>query len=235
MNKYFIILGVLLGLFATFLVWQRLEEQNERVRPVAYLAISQDLDGRILPEGATIDASDLDQISLPANTTAFGVQTRLIRDTAANREWVQGARINAPLPPGRVLTYDIFEPLVGVRLDTLISKGMRATTINVNTENSLNNKIVPGNRIDIAGVVEGENGNPDTGTMILEDVRVLAVGDATSLSEFEQGRSGNYSTITIEVTDTQALELVQKRETLQGGFNLLLRNQCDTLSPNVTC
>lgn len=233
MNKYLIIIGVLLGIFATFLVWQRLDEQQAQMSTIDYLAVGS-LDGDILAEGEALEERYFDTITVPESPDTQGLGTRLIRDTPQNREWILGAKLNRPVPTGQILTYDMFEPLVGLRLDTMISPGMRATTINVNDENSLNNKIVPGNRIDILGVTAGTAGTPDIGEIILEDVQVLAVGDATSLSEFESG-SGDYSTITIEVTNAQALTLITRKETLTGGFNLLLRNQCDTVAAGDTC
>jgi len=43
-NKYLIIIGVLLGIFATFLVWQRLDEQQAQMTTIDYLAVGS-LDG----------------------------------------------------------------------------------------------------------------------------------------------------------------------------------------------
>ena len=233
MNKYLIIIGVLMGIVATFLVWQRLEEQQAQLTTSDYLAVAS-LEGNILAEGEALQENHFDTISVRDSPDTQGLGTRLIRDTAQNREWILGAKLNRPVPSGQILTYDMFEPLVGVRLDTMIAPGMRATTINVNSENSLNNKIVPGNRIDILGVRQGEGNSPDVGEVILEDVQVLAVGSATSLSEYQSDGS-DYSTITIEVTNDQALKLITVKEVLAGGFNLLLRNQCDTTTSGETC
>jgi len=214
-NKYLIIIGVLLGIFATFLVWQRLDEQQAQMTTIDYLAVGS-LDGDILAEGEALEERHFDTLTVPESPDTKGLGTRLIRDTPQNREWILGAKLNRPVPTGQILTYDMFEPLVGLRLDTMISPGMRATTINVNDENSLNNKIVPGNRIDILGVTAGTAGTPDIGEIILSG-------------------SGDYSTITIEVTNEQALTLITRKETLTGGFNLLLRNQCDTVAAGDTC
>jgi len=159
------------------------------------------LEGNILAEGEALQENHIDTISVRDSPDTQGLGTRLIRDTAQNREWILGAKLNRPVPSGQILTYDMFEPLVGVRLDTMIAPGMRATTINVNSENSLNNKIVPGNRIDILGVRQGEGNSPDVGEVILEDVQVLAVGSATSLSEYQSDGS-DYSTITMNIPST---------------------------------
>ena len=202
---------------------------------VSYLAVGNLPGGGVLAEGEAIDAGALDVVSLPVTADVEGLGQRLIPDTQANRDWITGARLNRPVPSGQILSYDLFEALEGKRLDQFIAPGRRATTISVNAANSLNNRIVPGNRIDILGVMQSETSRAATGELILEDVRVLAVGDSTSISELES-EGGSYSTMTIEVSAEQALTLFTKRESLAGStFDVLLRNQCDTASPSVAC
>lgn len=111
-----------------------------------------------------------------------------------------------------------------------ITPGMRAITIAVNNINGLSNMIIPDNMVDIIGQYELEvtNGtekkNIDYTTMLLENVKVLAVDDNMT----EQAKNENedmYVSLTVEVTPLQAME-VNMTET-KGTLTAILRSPLD--------
>lgn len=235
MYKIFIPLGVVFGAFAAFLVWQKLEGQRALLEPNYYLSLSKENGGEPLYAGEVLQEGHLATLEVPNSANVFGLDTELIADTPDNRTFFVGKQVNTTIPPGRVLTYDLFEDIEGDRLDLVIPIGKRAISINVNTSNSLNNRVVPGNRIDIVGVTEPIDGTPPQPVMILEDVKVLAVGKALSYEAFQKDEDATYGTITIEVTPEEGQKLAAERARVDDDFILFLRNQCDTREPGATC
>lgn len=111
-----------------------------------------------------------------------------------------------------------------------ITPGMRAITIAVNNINGLSNMIIPDNMVDIIGQYELEvtNGtekkNIDYTTMLLENVKVLAVDD--NMTEQAKNESEEmYVSLTVEVTPLQAME-VNMTET-KGTLTAILRSPLD--------
>jgi Flp pilus assembly protein CpaB len=230
-----IIAGLICGLFAAFLVTQKLGAADAKLASTTYLTIASDARVDALYTGDAIEEAHLGTIELPNSNDVFGLNARLVEDTQTNRTWIVGKRLNATIPPGRVLTYNLFEDLETERLDQIIPVGMRAFTINVSQENSLNNRVVPGNRVDLYGAVWNDEDQKYQVIELLVDVKVIAVGKSLSFDALQSGGSTNYSTITVALTPDEAKGLVAGREHIKGELMVLLRNQCDTSEPNATC
>ncbi len=233
MNKIILIVGLISAMATGFLVFQRTEAVEAQLTPVAYLTFSRDAQDKVLFAGDEISERHLGRLTLPNSTDVFGLEGDLIRDTPAQREWLKGKLLNTKIPRGRVLTYDLFEDLAVSRLDEAIGKNMRAISLSVNSASSLNHNVVPGNRIDLVGVIDDVQ-NPRA-ELVLEDVKVIAVGDVLSFDQFKSDGERSYSTITIEVSPEQGVALTTARQRVKGAFIVMLRNQCETSSPNATC
>jgi Flp pilus assembly protein CpaB len=233
LNKIILIVGLLSAMATGFLVWQRTEAVEARLHPVAYLTFSREARQPVLFAGDEITERHLGRITLPNSTDVFGLEGDLIRDTPAQREWLKGKSLNTKIPRGRVLTYDLFEELGIARLDEAVSVGKRAISLSVNAANSLNHNVVPGNRIDLVGVIDDiENPRAE---LVLGDVRVIAVGESLTYDAYQSEGGRGYSTITIEVSPEQGIALTTAQEKVKGAFIVMLRNQCETSSPNATC
>lgn len=234
MNKIILLIGIVCAAVSGYLVFDRLEEADSRLSPVAYLSFSAEAGNEVLFAGDEISLADIGQIQLPNGYDVFNLGANLIEDTPVNREWVEGKRLNMTIPRGRVLSYDLFEKLDSDRLDQVVSPGKRAVSLSVSTTSSLNNRVVPGNRIDVLGVIEDGVAVPEA-TVVLEDVRVIAVGKAISYDAFRSDGDRSYSTITIEVTPEEGIKLAADRRKVKGEFIVMLRNQCDTNTATATC
>lgn len=233
MNKIIILIGLICGMLAGFLVYTKLETSENAMIPTSYVTLAKPPSGaKTLRAGQLVEGGYLGSIEIPNSGDIFGLDAQLIKDTPNNRAWLEGKRLNATIPMGRVLTFNLFEDIEIDRLDQTVPVGKRAVSINVNTENSLNNRVVPGNRVDLMGVLESSNAEA---VVILEDVRVIGVGDSLSFDALQSSRKSTYSTITIEVTVEEAARLASARKRLEGSLILLLRNQCDTEIPNASC
>lgn len=232
MSKIILGIGIICAIVTGFLVFQKVAEAEDRMRSIAYLSFATDARDPVLFAGESVSSAVLGRIELPNGNDVFGLGAQLIEDTSLNRAWIEGKELNTTIPRGRVLTYDLFEPLDVDRLDQIVVPGNRATALTVSEATSLDNRILPGNRIDVFGVLRSDEGLVTQ--VVLEDVRVMGVGTAISYEDYRAGQD-RYSTITIEVTPEQGLRLAGAREALKGEFTILLRNQCDTATPSEIC
>lgn len=231
-NIAILCVGLVFAAIAGFLTWQTIEETETETRTTPFLVYSANASEPVLRPGASLTSGDVVTIGLPSGVADSLVGT-LIPATDENRRFVTLRPVNAEVPRGRFLTYDLFEDTAVRRLDEQISIGRRAVTIPVNSSSSLNNRVVPGNRIDLMSVLDS-TGVART-ELVLADVRVIAVGGIFSLEEYLASGESSYSTITIEVTPDEGMLLAARREEQQGGFSVMLRNQCDTAGDTVGC
>lgn len=233
MNKIILVVGIVCAVVTGYMVMQRLNDADARLAELSYLTFADNAGDEVLYTGDTLSEGDIGSVSIPNGFDIFGLADTLIEDTAANRNWLVGKTLNTTIPRGRVLTYDLFEPLDSERLDQMVSPGMRAISLSVSSSNTMDNSVVPGNRIDLLALLDDLE-IPEA-VVVLEDVKVIAVGDVLTYDEYRSDGERSYSNITVEVTPEQGLRLTAVRERAQGEFILMLRNQCDTNSPSATC
>jgi Flp pilus assembly protein CpaB len=219
-----ILVGLVMGGVSLFLSWDRMRAADARVETVAYLALRADLGEPGRDVGDRLQLSDLTTMRVPAQGDTLG--DLAFPDTPEMRQFVTLQPLVERLPRGRLLTRDMFGDEEEERLDQHVALGMRAVAIPVNAQTSINNQVVPGNRVDLIGVVASFS-DPEA-RVLLEDVRVIAVGDAFSFEQFRAAGRRNYATMTIEVTPEEALELAAVRPLLEGPIGVTLRNQCDS-------
>lgn len=133
-----------------------------------------------------------------------------------------------------ILTYNLFEPPEQNRLDLTIDPGMRGVALTVNSQ-KLPGDIQPGMYVDLQAPFRNRNGAEPV-LPVMERVKVLLVGSQSVLDQREPGNARavtNYSTITVEVTPEQALELSQIQHLAAGGFEINLRNPGDESTPGI--
>lgn len=118
-----------------------------------------------------------------------------------------------------------------------IEPGMRAFTISVDSNSGLSDMLKPQNRVDILGLFEDpavSDVNSNTySTLILDNIKILAVDSVLS----EKGKANQdgiamaYSTITLQVTPEEALELNLAAE--KGQLRAVLRSPLDEEAANL--
>jgi len=136
----------------------------------------------------------------------------------------------------------------------MLTAGHRALTIDIDTTNSADNMLKPGNHIDlflIANQPSDKSTSNDndsssqgqTAHLLLSDLSVLATGQDVRPRDYGEAMSqqdgdgsqqrGGYDSLTLQVTPEQAgkIALAQK----VGSLRAVLRNRADTLkTPDVT-
>ena len=189
---------------------------------------------RDIPRGSSIDATALGLTSME-NPPADGL-TRL--DEVVGRVALDRIRRGEPLRGERL------SPGQDVGgLAPLVPVGRRAVTLRVAEDNGVGFLIRPGDRVDLAFTArtEGEgremnrNLPADLSRMLLQDLAVLAVGDAVSAEPPQANapaRTGPpLRNVTLAATPEQFLLLGLARS--DGGYVMGLRNPEDRETPDL--
>jgi pilus assembly protein CpaB len=108
-------------------------------------------------------------------------------------------------------------------LVTRIPKGMRAVAIEVNEQTGVSGFVFPGHHVDVLVQPNTGNRTNDTAETILEDVLVLAAGQATTRPE---DKSIQVRSVTLAVAPEDAERLAGAR--IKGPVSLSLRGLDDT-------
>jgi len=191
-------------------------------------------------QATTVPDSALETAYLPES--AGSLVSIAVKDTPENREWLKGRRVSRDIAPGSLLLYEYFNDQPANRFAARIAPGKRAVSIDANASSAVSFLIEPGSRVDILGTLSLDEMRPrnpaatvdalaqKTSTQtILQNVRVLAVGNMTSRGAYEGSDEGNFGTVTIEVSPEEAEQLIFARANLKDGeLTLLLRNPSDT-------
>lgn len=182
---------------------------------------------------------------IPADTP---ITAAMIQSAELSREAVvSGAITNQPEIIGKVSNAKIFsgEQIIGAKLvltgeigsKTLayaITPGMRAITIAVDETSGLAYMLAPADRVDIIGEFltttpsETADGSIKVShtAMILENINVLAVDNVLSKDGKISSDSPVYTTLTLEVTPAEAMELSEAQ--FEGQLRAILRSPIDT-------
>lgn len=114
-----------------------------------------------------------------------------------------------------------------------VEPGMRAITIGVDETSGIAYMIVPGNHIDILGYFLNDTGAAKTSytTMLLENITVLAVDKVLSQNGKVNSDSPAYTTLTLQVTPAQAMQLSMAQS--EGTLRAVLRSPLDEKSTNL--
>jgi Flp pilus assembly protein CpaB len=139
-----------------------------------------------------------------AVTDSSTLQGKIAASTISQSQFITESSFVAPSEGG------------GGTLATAIGDPNRvAVTVNVDAERSVANQIAPGDKVDIAQVTES------SASYLLEDVKVLAVGQTTASTAAEGQPVDASGLITFEVTPDNALKVASAAKS--GSLYLTLR------------
>ncbi|MGM0417016.1 MAG: Flp pilus assembly protein CpaB, partial [Thermodesulfobacteriota bacterium] len=227
------ILFALLAGLGTLVHLKLLERRMEhRMAPQEKQTVQVVVAAQQLSAGSPVNSSTMAVRTVPAEYVNSDVITANMFDS------VNGAVLNKPLQPGKMLSSDYFDLNIPEDFSGTIKMGNRAVTIQVGEINSISGLIRPGNFVDIAARLHSGNiaGETDSGEIImpvLEDVLVLATDQKSARpneDEFKNlqvsQRRQSYDTLTLEVTPKEAalLSLAEAH----GSIVATLRNPDDT-------
>jgi pilus assembly protein CpaB len=236
-QKLILIVAVIAGLLAVFLsatiIAQKkaaLEAERQKLNKREMVSVVVLREGR--PAGSRIQESLLAKKSFPAEA----ISRRAILVTKENQELIiarlSGRTLTSGVEKGKPLMWNDIQggSVEDGGLASALGRHMRAMSISVSGAASVSNMVRPSDRVDVLGTFTLPSktmaGETELVTLtILQNVVVLATGQETT--ESFSGGGANYSTVTLEVTPSEA-EVLTFAEQMRGRLTLTLRSPTDT-------
>ena len=197
-------------------------------------------DGSVPVPAARVEADD--KAAKPAETKPDGAVAAVTR--AANDLATGGAKADYF---GSVVREPILagEPIVARKIvragdsgymAAYLEPGMRAMSISVSVETAAGGFILPGDRVDVMLTREtnlanlGAVNQPSkfSSSIVMQNVKVLAIDQSTRAGEDEQAVVGATATLELHPADAEALALAKS----EGSLSLTLRSYADTAGPS---
>jgi len=163
----------------------------------------------------------------PEETAATGYITRAAEPKALTQ--MAGAIARSPIMAGEPITpQKLIKAGQGGVLAAILPAGMRAVSTKIKLETSAGGLVMPNDRVDVILIqrVKGRNGAEDyVSDTLLNNVRVLAIGQQIETKDGKKVADGNATTATLELTPRQS-ELLALGNT-KGELSLSLRSISD--------
>jgi len=155
-------------------------------------------------------------VGWPASTPVQG--SFASADEIVGRGLIQPVLANEPLTESKLAPRE-----AGAGLSPSITPGMRALSIKVNDVIGVAGFTVPGARVDVVVVINGNDGMSRT---VVSNLQVLTAGTKYDIEQAKDGQPIPSSVVTLLVTPEQA-ERITLAQT-NGSITLVLRNPLDT-------
>jgi pilus assembly protein CpaB len=174
---------------------------------------------RDLDPGKAIGADDVCLASVADNLRPRNAFTDLSQ--------VVGRVVVHPIVKDQAILETLLAPTgAGTGPQALVPAGMRAATVEVNEATGVGGLLAPGCHVDVVSTIQDEAANKRVTRTIVENVRVLAVGQHLFGSNDDAEAGARAKTVTLLVTPQQA-ELIELAGNT-GRVRLVLRGALDT-------
>ena len=215
-NRTLLVLLVAVGLasLATYGVFRTI--RSIPVREVEVATMHVVVAAENLPLGTRIVKEQVKLVGWPAATPLQGSFASV--DEIVGRGLIQPVQANEPLTESRLAPKE-----AGAGLSPSIPPGMRALSVKVNDVIGVAGFTVPGARVDVVVVVNGNDGMSRT---VVSNLQVLTAGTKYDIEQAKDGQPIPSSVVTLLVTPEQA-ERITLAQT-NGSITLVLRNPLDT-------
>ena len=233
-QRMLLLLAVIFGLLAFVLTYQQIEAEKRRISGDSETAILIQVT-RNMVEGETLTEKDVARYTVKRKREAM----------ANSREipWSQlykvvNHKLDTSIARGQILqTTDIKFGSRRNGFSGIVQDGWRAVSIPVDPVSSVNNLIQPNDNVDVIGTfrfpdVRGDSALDTVTLTILQDVKVLAVGNRWQSLTAESGAGRAYGTVTLQLMPDEVEMLIFASQ--KGKITLSLRNFEDTrISRNI--
>lgn len=234
MTKINLIVGVVLGLIAVFLVNSHITGIKSESVSAPFFTLASDAS---LSKGDEVEAKHLIVERFPEK---FRSLTKLaVPANADTHAWIVGRKVNTDIEPNSVLLHSYFLDRPDDRFASQIEPGKRAFSMSTSSTTSVAYFIEPGSRVDVLGtfqidkqieLAEGKVAIPNRireTRSLLQNLKVLAVDNVTTRSGYLDTANSGFSTITLEVSPLEAETLVFAQSESIGPLSFVLRNPAD--------
>ena len=179
-----------------------------------------------------VDAADR-----PAGAVASVTRAATALATGGAKADYVGSVVREPILAGEpIVSRKIVRAGDSGYLAAYLEPGMRAMAIAVTVESAAGGFILPGDRVDVVltaetnrdGAVEGATKSKFASGVVLQNIKVLAIDQATRVGDDAQAVVG--ATATLEVRPQDSVLLAQAKS--EGELSLSLRSYADTAGPS---
>ncbi|MDE2183446.1 MAG: Flp pilus assembly protein CpaB [Alphaproteobacteria bacterium] len=176
-----------------------------------------------LQPGQPLSASQVQWQAWPSNGVSAGLITKSSGVSAAAA--VEGTVVRSPIVAGEPITYNkIVKTQSAGFMAATLTPGMRAVAITVSVASVAGGFILPNDRVDIIQTQNAGGAAHATSSIVLSDVRVLAIDQASDGKN--QKAVSDVKTATLELAPSQA-EAVARAQA-SGTLSLALRGLSDS-------
>ena len=227
-QRMLLVLAVVFGLLAFILTYQQIESEKRRIAGDSETAILIQVT-RNMVEGEILTEKDVARYTVKRRREAM----------ANSREipWSQlykvvNHKLDTSINRGQILqTTDLKFGARRNGFSGIVQDGWRAVSIPVDPVSSVNNLIQPNDNVDVIGTfrfpdVRGDSALDTVTLTILQDVKVLAVGNRWQSALADSGSAGSYGTVTLQLMPDEVEMLIFASQ--KGKITLSLRNFEDT-------
>ena len=178
--------------------------------------------GTDIPEGVALERAVLVVARWPRGTQPAGAFTSV--DSVVSRVSRVPIYKGEAIVPGRLAPRG-----TGAGLEVKITPGKRAYGIRIDDVASLAGLVQPNSRVDVLAVVRDPKTGQRRAEIVLQNVRVLAIGAVSRRPEDGRPISAAVASLEVLPEEAQALALASK----EGNFRLLLRGYGDPVVGDV--
>ena len=224
MNPRMLALGmaVFCGLGAAYLAMTYKGNQGQKMVEVLRTKSKVPFREKISDPQKYFEVVAVPELNLPKNIlTSFN----LIKDQSLNKNLAEQSFVT---------TDDLLGPNQNYLTDQL-EKGKRLFGLTVNAESLAGGFILPGSTVDLIGTKRLANNNTETQT-VLENIRVMAVGDKSTINE-KQGdvrHSIIETTVTLEVSPEEAQVLAMWKSVGEIKLSARAKNDTEKVNTKIT-
>jgi pilus assembly protein CpaB len=121
-------------------------------------------------------------------------------------------------------------------MSALLTPGMRATSVTITPDSAVAGFILPNSRVDVLLTrkvdmqINNQTASRTVSSTILENVRVLAIDQATSTAKDQKAFAGTTATLELNPQDAEKIKAADSL----GDISLLLRAMTDSNGPTVS-
>ena len=172
-----------------------------------------------MPVGTLLTEESVKLVDWPERTPLAGGFSDI--ESVVNRGLIAPIGENEPLTESKLAPKG-----AGAGLPPTIQPGMRAISVKVNEVIGVAGFVIPGTRVDVLTIIEGEQRDDALSRVVVNNVQVLTAGTRYDQEEAkEEGKAIRSTVVTLMVSpeDAERIALAQS----QGELMLALRNPMD--------
>ncbi|HJV16046.1 MAG TPA: Flp pilus assembly protein CpaB [Bacillales bacterium] len=228
-SKFVLMLSLLMGIVTTLLFYQYMKQLNVEKTTTTKMVDVVVAKAKI-EKNETITMKKLEMVKVPKKSIL--PQSLKSFSDAEGKIAISVIEKGEPILSHRLVS----EKEEGVYVSRKVREGFRAVSVGVDINQSVTNLIEPEDEVDVILTVvkkDKENNPLPNSVVLLQKVKVLAVGRKMVTPENTKDPYVEFSSVTLELTPEDAISLINEKE--KGKIHLILNKRPtmdETNNPN---